>query len=92
VTITLDQPCVIRTPAWTFINCNDGTRSFAPSMTIMDTSTFFFQFTGLLNTAVGFIEVPYQDMQVQNFQGGFVAAGWEVVQEAGVSNAGRPIG
>jgi hypothetical protein len=75
VTVTLAQPCVIRTPAWAFVNCNDGTKSFAPALTVVDNQTFYFQFVGALNTAVGFIEVPYQDMQVQNFQGGFVAPG-----------------
>ena len=28
-----------------------------------------------LAAAVGFVDVPYQDMQVQNFQGGFVVPG-----------------
>jgi hypothetical protein len=75
VTITLAQPCVIRTPSWAFVNCNDGTKTYAPAMTVVDNTTFYFQFAGPLNTAVGFIDVPYQDTQVQNFQGGFVAPG-----------------
>jgi hypothetical protein len=75
VTVTLDQPCVVRTPAWAFIDANNGTRVYAVSMTVVDNTTFFFQFAGALSTSVGFIEVPYQDMQVQNFQGGFVAPG-----------------
>lgn len=75
VAITLDQPCVIRVPNWAFINCTTGARVYASSMTIVDNMTFIFQFVGTLSTAVGFIEVPYQDMQVQNFQGGFVRPG-----------------
>jgi hypothetical protein len=74
-TITLAQPCVIRTPNWAFIDCNTGARIYAPAMTVVDNQTFFFQFNTLLPTSVGFIEVPYQDMQVQNFQGGFVQPG-----------------
>jgi hypothetical protein len=75
VTITLDQPCIIRNPNWAFINCNDGSRMFAQFVNIVDNRTFTFQFAGTLATSVGFVEVPYQDMQVQNFQGGFVKPG-----------------
>ena len=75
VTILLDQPCVIRTPNWPFIDATNGTRVFAPAMTVVDNRTFYFQFVGLLGNSIGFIEVPYQDMQVQNFQGGFVRPG-----------------
>lgn len=75
VTITLDQPCIIRAPNWAFINCNDGSRVFGTSLSVVDNRTFSFQFTGTLSTAVGFVEVPYQDRQVQNFQGGFVRPG-----------------
>src|SRR5438046_218361 len=75
VTVTLAQPCVIRQPLWAFIDCNTGSRLYAASMTVVDNTTFYFQFGGLLPTSVGVVEVPYQDMQVQNFQGGFVAPG-----------------
>src|SRR3569832_2051956 len=43
-------------------------RCSPPAMTVVDTTTFYFQFAGTLNTAVGIIAVPYEDMQVQNFQ------------------------
>ena len=75
VAVTLDQPCVIRQPNWAFIDCNTGARTYAALVSVVDNRTIVFQFAGTLNTAVGFIEVPYQDMQVQNFQGGFVKPG-----------------
>ena len=53
----------------------DWTKVYAPAMTVVDNATFYFQFAGLLGSSVGFVEVPYQDMQVQNFQGGFVKPG-----------------
>ena len=34
-----------------------------------------FDFIGILPNTVNFVNVPYQDMQVQNFQGGFVRPG-----------------
>jgi len=32
-------------------------------------------FAGILNSMVAFVQVPLQDMQVQNYQGGFVRPG-----------------
>jgi hypothetical protein len=75
VTILLDQPCVVRSPHWAFIDATDGSRIYAPTMAVVDNRTFFFQFAGVMANSIGFIEVPYQDMQVQNFQGGFVQPG-----------------
>jgi hypothetical protein len=75
VAVTLDQPCVIRQPNWAFIDSNTGARTYAALVSVVDNRTIVFQFAGALSTAVGFIEVPYQDMQVQNFQGGFVKPG-----------------
>lgn len=74
-TITLTQPCIIRTPAWAFIDCTAGGRVYASSVTVVNNTTFYFDFAGLLSPAVGFVEVPYQDMQVQNFRGGYVVPG-----------------
>ena len=39
---------------------------------VVNNTTFILKFEGVLAVSVGFIDVPYQDMQVQNFQGGFV--------------------
>jgi hypothetical protein len=75
VTIALDQPCIIRLPQWAFVSSANGTRVYAASVSIADNRTFSFIFIGKLPAAFGFIEVPYQDMQVQNFQGGFVKPG-----------------
>jgi hypothetical protein len=75
VTITLAQPCIIRNPAWGFVACDTGAKVFANSMTVIDNRTFRFDFLGVMNPQIGFIDVPYQDTQVQNFQGGFVRSG-----------------
>ena len=75
ITIVLDQPCVIRNPSWPVIDSATGARTYPPAAVIVDNQTFYFQFTTALAATIGFIEVPYQDMQVQNFQGGFVRPG-----------------
>lgn len=75
LTINLDQPCVIRSPGWSVIDSATGTRTATPGAVIVDNRTFYFQFASALAATIGFIEVPYQDMQVQNFQGGFVRPG-----------------
>jgi hypothetical protein len=36
---------------------------------------------GTLGTMVAFVQVPYQDMQVQNYQGGFVRPGGQWFRE-----------
>ena len=75
ITVTLGQPCVVRQPNWAFVNVSTGARSYAASVSVVDTSTIVFDFSGLLPAKVAFIEVPYQDTQVQNSSGGFVAPG-----------------
>jgi len=79
ITIALAQPCVIRPPAggfaWGFVSCVDGSRATASSVTVVDNRTLYFDFAGVLDPAVCFIDVPYQDAAVQNFQGGFVRSG-----------------
>ncbi len=75
LTVTLLQPCVIRTPHWAVIDCTTGTRVYPQSVTVVSTTQFYFDFAGLLSSAVAFVEVPYMDTQVQNAMGGFVAPG-----------------
>lgn len=75
LTVTLAQPCVIRTPAWAVIDCTAGARVYSMSLTVVNNTTLYFDYAGLLNPMVAFVEVPYQDTQVQNFQGGFVRSG-----------------
>jgi hypothetical protein len=48
----------------------------------VNNQSFYFDFAGLLPTSVGVIEVPYQDNQVQNFQGGFVRPGGQWFRKA----------
>jgi len=75
LTVTLGQPCVVRQPAWAFVNVSTGARVYAATVTVVDNTTIVFDFAGLLPTKVAFIEVPYQDTQVRNSSGGFVAPG-----------------
>jgi hypothetical protein len=82
VTVALGQPCVIRSPNWAFIDNNNGSRIYPASATVVNNQSFYFDFAGLLPTSVGVIEVPYQDNQVQNFQGGFVRPGGQWFRKA----------
>jgi hypothetical protein len=75
LTVTLAQPCVIRAPNWAVIDCSNGARVYAQSVTVASPTSFFFDYAGILSSAVAFVEVPYQDTQVQNAMGGFVAPG-----------------
>ncbi len=75
VTVTLHQPCVIRSPRWTFVDCADGSTVQPETVTVLSNQAIQFDFTGQLDLSVAFINVPYQDMEVQNFQGGFVRPG-----------------
>ena len=75
ITINLKQPCVIRTPAWTFIDCATGGAISAASVTVLSNQAIQFDFASIIATSVAFVNVPYQDTQVQNFQGGFVRPG-----------------
>jgi hypothetical protein len=81
LTVTLTQPCVIRTPNWALIDCQAGGRVYPSSVTVVNNTTFYFDYAGFLNSAVAFVEAPYQDMQVQNFQGGFVVPGGKWFRE-----------
>ncbi|MGE3109675.1 MAG: hypothetical protein AB7G11_08325 [Phycisphaerales bacterium] len=73
--ITLDQPCVIREPRWAFVSAIDGSRVYPASVSVIDNRHFVFHFAMMLPGGVAFVDVPYQDQQVQNFQGGFVRPG-----------------
>lgn len=75
LTITLEQPCVIREPNWAAVSSADGSTVGCESVKVNSNTEFALQFTGTLKPECNFIEVPYQDMQVQNFQGGYVAPG-----------------
>ncbi len=75
ITITLLQPCVIRDPKWTFIDSATGDVVEATSVKPDGNDTIVFDFTGIIADTVCFVDVPCQDMQVQNFQGGFVRPG-----------------
>lgn len=78
ITITLLQPCIIRSPLWAFINCSTGEPTEAASISVVGNTTIIFDFGTIISSDVILIDVPYQDMQVQNFQGGFGAAGGAV--------------
>ena len=75
ITVTLRQPCVIRNPQWTFIDCATGNSILPTVVKPFGNDTIEFGFDGIIPGTVGFVDVPYQDMQVQNFQGGFVRPG-----------------
>ena len=75
ITVTLQQPCVIRNPQWTFIDCATGESVLAIQVKPVGNDTIAFNFEGIIPDTVCLVDVPYQDMQVQNFQGGFVRPG-----------------
>ena len=75
ITITLAQPCVVRSPRWRLIDSDNGGMTVLPAPTVVSNTEFYYDLAGTLAPSVGFIDVPYQDAQVQNFQGGFVRPG-----------------
>jgi hypothetical protein len=75
LTITLDQPCIIRQPKWWLVDYRTGETSSGANLQIEDNTRFTFDFPAELPETFNFVEAPYQDMQVQNFQGGFVRPG-----------------
>ncbi len=75
ITITLRQPCVIRVPVWSYIDSQTGEGVVPSSVTVTGNKTFVAEFPGIIPMSVNFVDAPYQDMQVQNFQGGFVRSG-----------------
>ena len=81
LTVTLAQPCVIRHPNWGLVDCTAGAKVHSSSVTVVNNTTFYFDYPGVLDAMVAFVDVPYQDMQVQNFQGGFVVPGGKWFRE-----------
>jgi hypothetical protein len=81
LTVTLTQPCAIRAPRWAVIDCTNGGRVYPTSATVVSTTQFYLDFASVLSSAVAFVEVPYQDTQVQNAMGGFVAPGGKWFRE-----------
>ncbi len=75
ITITLKQPCVIRNPQWVFIDSETSEGYSADTVSHVGNNTIVFDFGMILPASVNFVDVPYQDTQVQNFQGGFVRPG-----------------
>ncbi len=75
ITVTLQQPCIIRAPQWGFIDCSSGEASPANQVTPVGHDTIIFDFNAIIPASVNLVNVPYQDTQVQNFQGGFVRPG-----------------
>jgi hypothetical protein len=81
VTITLSQPCVIRNPNWPLVDCTAGGLVSPTSVTVVSNTQFYMDYGGVLGSMVAFVQVPYQDTQVQNFQGGFVRPGGQWFRE-----------
>jgi hypothetical protein len=81
ITITLGQPCVIRNPSWPLIDCTDNTLVNPASVTVVSNTQFYMDYAGVLNAMVAFVQVPYQDREVQNGQGGFVRPGGQWFRE-----------
>ena len=75
ITITLRQPCVIRAPQWSYIDSDTGEGVIPFTVTVLSNTSFVVEFAGIIPATVNFVDAPYQDMQVQNFQGGFVRPG-----------------
>ncbi|HVU65019.1 MAG TPA: hypothetical protein VHC70_13645 [Phycisphaerales bacterium] len=75
VNITLDSPCIIREPAWVLIDVADGSALPPDAMKALSPTEFFLDFVKIIPGTVCLVQVPYQDMQVQNYFGGFVSPG-----------------
>jgi hypothetical protein len=75
ITVTLSQPCVVHAPRWRLIDADTGAMTTCPAPVVTGNTSFYYQLAGVLSPSVGFLDVPYMDTQVQNFQGGFVRPG-----------------
>ena len=75
IDITLDGPCIIRGPAWLAQDCLTGETITPEKVGILGPDRFYLQFVATLAPSVNLVVVPYQDMEVQNFHGGFVTPG-----------------
>lgn len=81
LTITLNQPCVIRRPNWPVIDCTDNSLVYPTSTVVLSNTQFYLEFGGVLDTMAAFVQVPWQDTAVQNYQGGFVRSGGQWFRE-----------
>ena len=84
ITVTLHQPCVIRDPVWGFVDAVTGATIEWGGKVGDDgasNDTIVFTFNEIIPGTVAFVDVPYQDTQVQNFQGGFVRPGGKWFRE-----------
>jgi hypothetical protein len=71
----------LQSPHWTVIDCTNGSRVYPQSVTVVGPAQFFFDYASVLSSAVAFVEVPYQDTQVQSAMDGFVAPGGKWFRE-----------
>jgi hypothetical protein len=75
ITVLLGTPCIIREPMWSVIDVSDGS-SIGPVLGKPQSPTqILFVFEDGLPASACLLDVPYQDVQVQNFAGGFVRPG-----------------
>ncbi|HYE62046.1 MAG TPA: hypothetical protein VD997_08615 [Phycisphaerales bacterium] len=81
--VTLDQPCVIRSPAWSLVDSITGEVLTATGVEIVSPKQFTLEFSSTIKDSMGFVEVPYMDTSVQNFAGGFVKPGAQWFRAAG---------
>lgn len=75
LTVSLSQPCSIRQPMWPLVNCMGGTLIAPASCAVISNTAFQLDFAGVVPESVAFVQVPFQDMNVQNTRGGFVVPG-----------------
>jgi hypothetical protein len=66
---------VIKNPLWPLIDCTAGALINPVSCTVLSNTSFYLDFAGIVTAGAAFVQVPYQDTQVQNFAGGFVRSG-----------------
>jgi hypothetical protein len=83
ITITLDAPCIIRGPKWVALDSATGLSVTPVNISILDNRTIDLVFGSIIAASVNFVVVPYQDMLVQNFFGGFVVPGAKWFRAAG---------
>ena len=73
--VTLAQPCVVRTPRWPLVSVMTGERLAPFAATAVSPTLLHFDYPGVVAPEFAFVDVPYQDIHVQNAQGGFVTPG-----------------
>jgi hypothetical protein len=77
--VALDQPCVIGAPVWSVVSADtgDAVPVFGQAQPDAEgrSTIIVFDNGAVLDQAFNTLVVPYQDTQVRNFAGGFVAPG-----------------